>query len=227
MMMSAPYRHRRDKPGHDDKKQRSRKSVAPCLLAIAVLGFLALATHGAKAEEHQKPEDVVAAFDDALLGSMREAEKFGYAGRYDRLAPVMNNAFDFAEMTRIAVGGPWASLTGTQQHSLADAFARFSIANYAREFDKYSGERIEITGHTERPQGVVIATAMKSTADEPTEFDYLLHKVNGAWKIVDIYLDGSISQLAVRRSEFSAVLTRSGPEGLLRMLTERTDALAK
>jgi phospholipid transport system substrate-binding protein len=192
-----------------------------------VLGIVGFALNSTTADEFKKPEDAVAAFDDALLGSMKEAEKLGYAGRYERLAPVMNKTFDFAEMTRIAIGGSWANLTAAQQKSLADAFARFSVANYAREFNKYSGERFEITGQTERPQGVVIATTMKPTADDPTEFDYLMRKVEGGWRIIDVYLDGSISQLAVRRGEFGAVLARSGPEGLLRMLTEKAEALAK
>ncbi len=56
--------------------------------------------------------------------------------------------------------------------------------------------------------------------------DYLVHQdTAGSWKVIDVYLSGTISELAARRSEFSGVLQRDGAEGLVRMIEQRTAAL--
>ncbi len=173
------------------------------------------------------PESVVGSVDDALLQAMKGGAKLGYQGRFDLLAPVLATAFDFHGMTRMAVGSAWTGLAPAQQEALVQAFTRFSIANYARQFDSYSGEQFRITGRSEPPQGVVVQTVMALTEGDPVKFNYLLHQVEGAWRIIDIYLDGTISQLAVRRSEFAAVLGKSGPGGLLQLLDEKTQAMAR
>jgi phospholipid transport system substrate-binding protein len=173
-----------------------------------------------------RPDDTVAAFDTALQHAMQDAKRLGYQGRYDVLAPAMNQAFDFPTMTRIATGTSWSKISPDQQKALIDAFGRFSIATYANQFNGYSGERFAITGQNESPQGIVVATTMQPAKGDTVRFNYLMREIGGAWKIIDIYLDGTISQLAVRRGEFSAVLSRSGPAGLLQLLDERITALA-
>lgn len=173
---------------------------------------------------HAAPEQVVAAFHAALVRAMHDGV---YQGRYDALAPAMNRAFDFESMTRIAVGPSWYTLQPAQQAALVDAFRRFSIATYASQFDQYSGERFEAAGPSEAaPQGMIVQTIMQPANDKPIKFNYLLHRTPDGWRIVDIYLEGTISQLAVRRSEFTSVLAQSGPDGLAYLLDQKAKRLA-
>jgi phospholipid transport system substrate-binding protein len=196
-------------------------------LVLAVAFVLASGAAWRATAATQAPEATVAAFDNALQHAMQDAQHLGYHGRYDLLAPAMNHAFDFPTMTRIAVGTSWSKLSVDQQKALGDAFGRFSIATYANQFNSYSGERFAVTGRTQSSQGVVVATTMTPAKGDAIRFNYLLHQVDGAWRIIDIYLDGTVSQLAVRRGEFSAVLARSGPSGLLQLLEDRIKALAE
>ena len=196
------------------------------LLALTIVLGCAGAPARALDEAAGGPKTTVTAFDTALQHAMRDAKKLGYQGRYDLLAPAMQRAFDFPAMTRIATGSAWAKMTPEQQKALADAFARFSIATYANQFNDYDGEQFAVTEQKESPQGMVVATVMKPAKGDAVRFNYLLHQAGDGWKIIDIYLDGSISQLAVRRGEFSAVLARSGPDGLLHLLESRIKALA-
>jgi len=176
------------------------------------------------ATAYATPEQVVAAFHDALLQAMRVGV---YQTRYDDLAPAMNRAFDFASMTRIAIGPSWYNLQTAQQDALVDAFRRFSIATYASQFDQYSGERFEAAGPSEvAPQGMIVQTILQPADGKPIKFNYLLHRAAGGWHIVDIYLEGTISQLAVRRSEFTSVLAQSGPDGLAHLLDQKAKRLA-
>lgn len=170
------------------------------------------------------PEEVVAEFHEALLRAMHEGT---YQERYDALAPAMNRAFDFTSMTRIAIGPRWFNLQPEQQDALVDAFRRFSIATYASQFDQYGGERFDAAGPNETaPQGTIVQTVMQPASDKPIRFNYLLHSTADGWRIVDIYLEGTISQLAIRRSEFTSVLAQSGPDGLANLLEQKTKRLA-
>jgi phospholipid transport system substrate-binding protein len=198
------------------------QSLCIVVLMLGVAGTLA----PARAGDAASPEAAVAQFDDALLKAMKSGRQLGYQGRYDTLAATMDATFDFEAMTRTAIGPRWVGLTPGDQRSLIDAFKRFSIATYADQFDSYSGEKFEITGKSNPPQGVLVATTMTPAKGDPVRFSYLMHQVGGEWRVIDIYVDGTISQLAVRRSEFAAVLTKAGPDGLRRLLDERTEKLA-
>ena len=44
--------------------------------------------------------------------------------------------------------------------------------------------------------------------------------------ISDVYLDGAISEVATRRSEFAAILKTEGIDGLISALNRKTEVLA-
>jgi phospholipid transport system substrate-binding protein len=205
-------------------------SVSILLAAVVAAGPTArpVAAAEAPASTHAAaaPEQVVASFHAALVRAMHDGV---YQARYDALAPTMNRAFDFTSMTRIAIGPSWYSLQPAQQDALVDAFRRFSIATYASQFDQYSGERFDAGGPSETAaQGTIVRTVMQpgNDSDKPIKFNYLLHRTADGWRIVDIYLEGTISQLAVRRSEFTSVLAQSGPDGLTQLLDQKAKRLA-
>lgn len=185
------------------------------------------ARHVLPAAHAATPQAVVERFDTTLLKVMQQARELGYQGRYDTLAPVMSQAFDFAGMARVAAGPAWFKLTPAEQEAIVKAFERYSIATYAAQFDSYAGERFVTTAARSVPQGTMITAALEGGGDQPVTFGYLLHKAGGAWRIIDIYLNGTISQLAVRRSEFSSILARSGPDGLISRLDQKTEQLAQ
>jgi phospholipid transport system substrate-binding protein len=171
------------------------------------------------------PQDVVRSFYGVLLGNMREGRVLGESGRLARLAPVVDRSFDIPAMTRLAIGPSWASLTPAQQQQLIAAFGHYVAATYADQFDTYSGEQLQVTG--ERPLGadVVVETRIVKSKGDVTRFDYLLRQDQGGRRISDVYLDGSISQLAVHRSEFHSILQREGVDGLVMALNRKVDLL--
>lgn len=173
------------------------------------------------------PAAVVARVNEALLGAMREAESLGVAGRYQRLAPVLEPAFDFAFMARVSAGRFWRDLAPDERERLAEAFARMSVTTYAARFDGYDGERFEVGEAVEQPRGGVLVRNRLLRTDEPAvAIDYLLREFDGRWRIIDVFLDGSISELATKRSEYSAILDQDGFEALLAKITQKTDEMA-
>jgi phospholipid transport system substrate-binding protein len=166
-------------------------------------------------------------FYDTLLAVMKQAKKLSFDERYNRLAPTIEQTFDLGLMTRIAVGPGWAQLAPDQQQRLSAAFSRYSISTYANRFDDYGGERFEVDPKpAANPNGMLVTTGLVKSNGERVVLNYLVHQdTAGSWKVIDVYLSGTVSELATRRSEFAAVLQRSGADGLVQMIEQRTAAL--
>lgn len=165
--------------------------------------------------------------DAAYVEVMKNAAALGYSGRFAKLEPVLSSTFDFAAMARLSVGGRWKDLTLPQQQTLARTFGRLSIATYAGRFTSYSGERFEITGEEPSIQGtVLVRTRVLIPEHETVLLDYRLRPGPDGWRVIDVFMNGTVSELALRRSEYSAVLDRAGFDGLIGALDQKIEAFA-
>jgi phospholipid transport system substrate-binding protein len=170
----------------------------------------------------------VRTFYDSLLTVMKRANELGIRGRYDKLAPAIRGTFDLAAMTRIAVGPDWNSFPSEQQAALIDSFTRMTNATYASRFDGYSGERFEVDPIPEaRNSGRIVRTKLIQSTGEPIALNYLMRGEGENWKVVDVYLSGTISELATRRSEFGAILKSGGPNALIESLRQQAEKLMR
>jgi len=173
------------------------------------------------------PQDGLRSFYDTLLATMKDGRTLGQSGRYARLAPVIGRLFDVPLMARLAVGSSWASLPPTQQQQVTEAFGHYISATYADRFDCYSGERLQVTG--EQPYGaeVMVQTRIVKANGDAVTLNYRMHENGGSWQIADVYMDGTISQLATQRSEFHSILQREGVDGLIMTLNRKVDLLTR
>jgi len=196
--------------------------IATAFVAVSLaLGIFA----GHAAALAAGPEDSVHSFYDTLLGAMKEGRILGESGRYARVEPVIHRLFDIPFMARLAVGATWATLSPAQQQQATVAFGAYLSATYADRFDSYSGQQLEVTGQQLSGSGVIVRTRIVKASGEPVSIDYLMRQNEGAWQISDVYLDGTISQLATQRSEFGAILRREGFDGLITALNRKFNLL--
>ena len=209
----------------------SRRIVLCALGSLAVLapGLSAgAAPEAAPASAPGSPTATITEFYGTLLATMKQGQQLGFAGRRAKLAEAIQKAFDLPLMTRLMVGPQWLSLSPVQQQQLVSAFSNFSIATYANRFDDYSGERFNVDSSPvkEANGDVIVRSKLIKSDGSPVQIDYLLHSNNGAWQIVDVYLSGTVSELATRRSEFSSVLRRGGAQALVDLLHQKTAELS-
>jgi phospholipid transport system substrate-binding protein len=148
-----------------------------------------------------------------------------HKGRYDQMAPAIRQDFDLLYMARMAVGPAWRQLSDDQKKQVGDAFARYMIATYADNFDGYSGEKFEVTGQQTNPVGTIVQSRIVKSNGETVSMNYLMREDQGAWRVDDIYLSGTISQLATLRSQFVSVLERDGADGLIASLNRKAETL--
>ena len=195
------------------------------IAAFAVL--FAIAAGSARAAENG-PSAVVAALQDTLLATMKEADTRGFDGRYQKLQPAIDQAFDIETMTRIVVGSRWSKLDSAEQAQVVEQFRKFSVSTYANEFSGYDGERFAITGEREQPGvGTIVETQIRTKDAGTFALNYLLHDTPAGWQIIDVHLDGSISELARRRDEFASIIRKDGVAGLIVALKKKTEELAR
>jgi phospholipid transport system substrate-binding protein len=191
--------------------------IAVCL-AVAVLSQPAAATTAGGT-------DAVRSFYDTLLATMRNGASLGPRGRYAQIAPVVRRVFDIPFMTRLAVGPEWAGVSEAQRREVSQAFERYITAIYAERFDSYSGEKLQVTGEQASAGGPMITSQIVKSNGQPVNINYLMRDNGGVWQIADVYLDGTISELATRRSEFAAILRAQGIAGLIATLNAKADTL--
>ncbi|HVA35699.1 MAG TPA: ABC transporter substrate-binding protein [Stellaceae bacterium] len=198
------------------------------LLTAATVSILVV-PFGARAADSAGPVATVSAFYDTLLQAMKSGPRLGFSGRRDLLAPAVDKAFDLPLMTRITIGPQWASVSPDEQQKLVRAFSDYSVATYANRFDDYSGEKFNVDPKAAPSAGgdVIVHSKLVQSNGEPIELDYLMHQVSGdGWKIIDVYLSGTISQLAAQRSEFTSVLRQGGAAALIQSLRDKAAQLA-
>jgi phospholipid transport system substrate-binding protein len=200
-----------------------RGKIAGLCIALALAAGIFTENASALAD----PQGNVRGFYDALLTTMRNGPTLGQSGRYARLAPVVDRIFDVPSMTRLAIGPTWATLSPAQQQQLVEAFRHYVAATYADRFDSYSGQQLQVTGERPYNADVIVQTKIIKSDGDTTTLDYLMRQNQGSWQISDVYLDGTISQLAIQRSEFYSILRREGVEGLVMALNRKVDLLGK
>ena len=203
-------------------------STSPHRIQIASVAFCLVFWLAAGRAEAAIPDptDVVRGFYATLQGTMRGGPELGPNGRYQRLDPIVRRTFDIALMTRLAVGPSWAALALDQQQQLAGAFDRYVAATYAHRFDSYSGERLEVIGQTASAGDIIVQTRIVKSNGEPVGINYLMRCNGEDWLVSDVYLDGTISELAMHRSEFASILRDRGVTGLIAALNTKSDLLS-
>jgi len=169
--------------------------------------------------------DTVQGLYDALLGTMKSGRSLGQSGRFARLEPVIRQTFDITTMSRLSVGSSWATLSEAQRQQFIESFGHYISAIYADRFDSYAGQKLQVTGEQPTAGGVMVKSQIIKANGEPVNVDYMMRRNGDTWLISDIYLDGAISEVATRRSEFGAILKNEGIDGLIAALNHKANIL--
>jgi len=194
--------------------------AAGALSGCGALLYLPPLAHAGPASDNVRKLNIV------FIDAMQNAEALGYEGRYKTLEAAMAEFYNFAEMSRVSTGRHWRSLTDDQKQQVIAAFHDLSTATYAARFDGFGGGHFEILGEEPAPAGSArVNNQIVPASGAPIRIDYLLRQNDGQWRIIDVYLKSSVSELAVRRAEFTDTLAKSGFDGLMADLKAKVSKL--
>ena len=202
-------------------------SLFKVFVVLVSLGFLLPNSHAAEIP----PSKVIGEFHNSLLEVMKNAKSLSAKDRYKKLEPAIDRAFGFGFMIKLASGTSWNKINSQYKDDLEKAFRRMSIATYAYRFKDYSGQRFVTTGTTSGVRGTRlvltnIVSPQENKRDEIIKLTYVTKKFGSSWKVIDILLNGSISELSVRHSEYRAILRNiNGASILSKTLNKKADEL--
>jgi phospholipid transport system substrate-binding protein len=165
--------------------------------------------------------EIVENLHTTLLAVMKDGVQIGYKGRYDRLEPVIKASFDLPFISRTVMGRYWETLNQEQRSKFIDTFSELSIATYAGNFDSYSGERFKTISEKEVSGGrIQVQTRLIKSDGGEIPLDYILHRIDYQWHIINVIAEG-VSDLALKRAEYSAFIKNKGFDALLVKLNEK------
>lgn len=200
----------------------------------ALIGLGLLPAARLHAAELPAPAVSVQHFTDGLLRVMKAGRKMPFPDRVQMLTPIVEQVFDLPLILRRSVGSQWSKFSDAAKADLFAAFEAFTVTTWVANFDNFDGEVFEIAAEV-RPVGqeMVVQTRIVPKSGDPTRLDYVMREVGretagapGVWRAVDILLNGTISRVAVQRSDFRAIVDAGDPGALIIVLRNKTAALA-
>jgi phospholipid transport system substrate-binding protein len=201
-------------------------------LTLAAVASTALATAAVAPAAFAQASDPAAArietFDAAVIKTLQAGKTAGAAGRAKVVGPAVEGVFDLPYMTRLAVGPDWTKMSADDQAALEKAYARYAVANWAKNFDNYTGQKLELDGPVQdRGADKVVKTKLTSPGSAPVSLMYRMRDTGSGWRVIDVYYNGGISQVTTQRSDFAATLSSGGAKALVAKLEAQTEKLLK
>ena len=138
-----------------------------------------------------------------------------------------DHAFDLHGILRVSVGQAWAGMSEPERADLLMVFRQFTVASYVANFDDFGGEHFEVLPDL-RSVGTdeVVATRLIPASGTPTRLDYVMRRMESGWRAVDVLLEGTISRVAVQRSDFRSLLAHGSASPLIASLRKKTQDLS-
>jgi len=180
---------------------------------------------------------LIETYQAALLDAMQRADALGIQGRAEVLDGPVRATFNFARMARAAAGKAWRAASEQDRADMVQAFGTYSVAVHANRFDGFGGERFVIDGAAPgSAETVLVHTHIDRPGKDAVAISYVVAQgpdgPGGAQgpdgpKVVDVLLKGSISEVALRRSEWAAIGEREGLPGLVTALNALAGRMLK
>ena len=209
----------------DSIRTGSRTMERLSLVVIALV--IAISVRPSWADEGEAAKSAVAGLQGRLIEVMKNAAGKTVPERYEMLTPAIREYFHFPIIARLAVGEYWSAATADQRERLATGVFRLTVATLATFIDGYEDQFFKVRGVTDGPAEnvLIVDTMLIQPESDNHRLSYLVANRGERWGVIDAIIDGGISELNVRRSEYSRVLEEGGVEALISALNAKADEL--
>jgi phospholipid transport system substrate-binding protein len=196
-----------------------RSSVAATALALVTALVLVRAVPPAVAAE-QTPASVVEQTSSRVIEIL--ADKNASADdKRRRIQDVVYANLDFETLARLVLARNWSSFTDVQRAQFINQFKEHLSMTYGRNVENYRNEKVAIVGSREEAKGDwTVKTKILRGGPGDILVDYRLRQRDGAWRIIDVIIEG-VSLVSNFRSQFQDVVSSGGPDRLIALLQEK------
>ncbi len=194
-----------------------RATQALCLLLASVGAHAGMA-----------PDELVKSTAEEVLTIVRNDPDIA-AGNTSKVIDIVEGKvlghFDFARMTRLAVGKNWRNATDPQREALTNGFRTLLVRTYAVALAQFRDRSVDYRPLDKAASGsdVVVHTTVATPQGKPINMDYRMGAVGEDWKVYDVLVDG-VSLVINYRSLFDSTVAEKGIDGLVSLLEEKNAA---
>jgi phospholipid transport system substrate-binding protein len=177
------------------------------------------------------PDALAKSVTEEVLAIIR-ADKDIQAGNQKKVLELVETKivphFNFAGMTRIALGKNWSQANAEQRKALTNEFRALLIRTYTTAFTQYKNQTVEYRALRLAPSDndVVVKSFIKQPSGQPIAVDYNMEKTDAGWKVYNLKIEG-ISLVENYRNTFNTEIQKSGIDGLIKTLADRNKSLAQ
>ncbi len=197
-----------------------RPRIRTAALALAAAAALLPLSAAADPAVRSAPMRMIEKTIDEVLAVLSDSS-LSTADQRSRLEEIANVRFDFETMSRLVLARNWKRFSKPQQEEFVAEFKNFLAHTYGDRIDRYNDEKAEVTGEQPEPRGdVTVSTRIVGGEYSDAVIAYRLRRRDGDWRVIDITVEG-ISLVFNYRDQFKEVVSRSGPEGLLKRLRKK------
>jgi phospholipid transport system substrate-binding protein len=191
-------------------------------LPFALLLALPGPASAADVEAARKPIEALYA---VLVECLKNADALGLEGRRAKIAPAVEAGYDLPFMAEKILGRHWRALAEADRTRWTKTFGSLTVATYAEQMTGFTGQVFEVLKVEPSQRGTAVVYSQVLTPNEaPIAINYRMRPDGESWRIIDVYLNGTVSELALRRSEYAAVLQRDGFEKLVASIDDKIKA---
>lgn len=189
-------------------------------LVVLMLPAIAPATAAPSAEDAR---DLVQNVGEDVIDILRN-DALSDDDKLQRLVDLLEGPIDLDLVARLILGRHWRTASAEQQEEYLGLFRAYALDSLASKLHLYRGQDFEITSaNILNERDALVTTRIESSDRPPLRVDWRLREVEGELVAIDVIVE-NVSLIVTQRSEFSAVIGRSGMDGLLAELRQRIDA---
>lgn len=203
----------------------SSRGLLPLLVALPLLAGQVRAAEPPSEADLVAAREIMEGFYGELLECMQQAEQLGLEGRRAKLEPAIALAYDVPLMAAKVLGRYWRGFSDEDKARWVDTFRRLTVATYAERFDAWNGEALTVEDAEAGARGtIVVHTRIERVEAEAVPVHYRMRARDGRWRVIDVFLNGTVSELALRRSEYASVIRKDGLTPLIELLKAKIAA---
>ena len=139
-----------------------------------------------------------------------------------RIRAVINQIFDFTEISQRSLGRHWQARTPAEREQFVALYGDLLENAYITKIESYSGEKIQYAGDVIDGDLAVVKTRIVTKQETEIPLDYRMFLNGGRWAVYDVSIEG-ISLIGNYRTQFNAVIQRSGYADLVAKLKAKQD----
>lgn len=206
--------------------KNSNRSTNAVWMAIAGIMLTAVTTRPLFGQtiraEDAAAVQVVRDFNDSMVGVLQDASTLGYKGRFDRMRPTLEKTFDLDFMAQKAIGRFWKDLSEQERTQWRSTFTDFMSANYASRLLTFNNQKFEVIGSQGAANGTaIVETKVTEPGNDDVQLSYRMRETPQGWRVIDIYYNGTVSELALRRADYATVLKKDGFAALIASVNQK------